>query len=68
MKSALRQKKTADLISSEATGGRFHPSLRGFHFKFNLEKLLRLLSQVLFSVKSAEGGINPTALDEIATR
>ena len=31
MKSALRQVRMADLISSEAIGGRFHPSLLGFH-------------------------------------
>ena len=31
MKSALRQVRMADLISSEAIGGRFHPSSLGFH-------------------------------------
>jgi hypothetical protein len=31
MKSALRQKMEADLISSEAARRRFHPSLLGFH-------------------------------------
>ena len=31
MKSALRQVRMADLISSEAVGGRFHPNSFGFH-------------------------------------
>ena len=31
MKSALRQVRMADLISSEAIGGRFHPGSLGFH-------------------------------------
>ena len=31
MKSALRQVRMADLISSEAIGGRFHPNSFGFH-------------------------------------
>ena len=31
MKSALRQVRMADLISSEAVGGRFHPSSLGFN-------------------------------------
>lgn len=31
MKSALRQEKAADFISSEAGRRRFHPSLLGFH-------------------------------------
>ena len=31
MKSALRQVRMANLISSEAIGGRFHPSSLGFH-------------------------------------
>ena len=31
MKSALRQVRMADLISSEAVGGRFLPSSLGFH-------------------------------------
>ena len=31
MKSAFRQVRMADLISSEAVGGRFHPSSLGFH-------------------------------------
>ena len=31
MKSALRQVRMADLISSEDEGGRFHPSSLGFH-------------------------------------
>ena len=31
MKSALRQDKEADLISSDTDGGRFYPNLFGFH-------------------------------------
>ena len=48
MKSALWQVRMADLISSEAVGGRFHPNSFGFHpAKQDFIKVTRLAGIVI---------------------